>query len=120
MKKITANPDDGSYECREYKDGVLQGISEVFDSNRTKVSHSGYVEGRLNGLCQAWRSHGSAHMVFHCVDGEYDGAYMTFWHTGFVKESGTFRKGKRVGIYRWYKHDGSLWKEQVYEDDEIL
>jgi antitoxin component YwqK of YwqJK toxin-antitoxin module len=42
---------------------------------------------------------------------EYNGPYRSWWDNGVPKEEGTFRAGKRVGIYRWYLPSGELWRE---------
>ena len=49
------------------------------------------------------------------ADREYEGCYRSWWDNWVLKEEGTFRRGKRVGTYRWYLESGEIWSEHNYD-----
>jgi antitoxin component YwqK of YwqJK toxin-antitoxin module len=74
----------------EFLDDVLDGPSRVYSPDGVLTQESTYQGGELHGHFQAW------------------------WNNGMPKESGSFDKGRRIGLYRWFKEDGSLWQEHDY------
>ncbi len=46
--------------------------------------------------------------------GQLHGPYQTWWDNGQLKESGNYDMGRRVGIYRWFKDDGTVWQTHDY------
>ena len=118
MKNIIINvlDDEGTYERCEYENDLLNGVKEIRTKEHLLLSQARYVNGKLNGLCQQWNDNGALRLRFTCTDGKYDGDYISFWDNEVCKEIGTFKAGERVGVYRWYKHDGSLWKEHIYPE----
>ena len=119
MKNIVINnlDNEGTYERCEYENGLLNGVKEIF-TKENLLSQLNYKNGKLNGLCQQWSESGQLLMRNYFIDGEKDGSFVSYWENGVCKEEGAFKVGKRVGIYRWYKHDGSLWKEHMYSEED--
>jgi len=65
-----------------------------------------------HSILRSWTEDGT--IILEAVlnnERQHDGAYRSWWDSGVLKEEGTFRLGKRIGIYRWYLQSGELWKE---------
>jgi len=74
----------------EYLGDVLDGVSRVFSTAGVLTQELTYRAGQLHG------------------------SYRTWWDNGQPKESGSYDTGRRIGLYRWYKDDGTLWQEHDY------
>jgi antitoxin component YwqK of YwqJK toxin-antitoxin module len=86
---------------------------QLLDEAGAVVSTAQYLDGKLDGIAQTF----SAGVLIEeaCYEaGQLHGPYRSWWHSGTAKEEGTFNRGSRVGKYRWYKLDGSLWQEHDY------
>lgn len=70
----------------------------------------------MNGLLRQWTVDGVMTLSATVKDGEFDGPYKSWWSSGLLKEEGTFKGGKRIGKYTWYKLDGSIWS--VVDNDD--
>ena len=83
--------DDGRLlATAEYVDDVLEGVSRVFSTGGVLTQELTYQARKLHG------------------------PYRTWWDNGKPKESGTYDMDRRIGLYRWYYEDGTLWQEHDY------
>jgi antitoxin component YwqK of YwqJK toxin-antitoxin module len=97
--------------------------------------HKIYFENGLlysSAECRNFKKHGSyvpwsSQKIITCA-ANYDfdrlhGEYVTRWSDGTPKEVGKYYYDKKIGIYRWYRMDGSLWAEidcgEPSERDEL-
>jgi len=86
---------------------------QFLDEAGAIIGTAQYLGDKLDGVSQVFSAGVLIEEAFY-VDGQLHGPYRSFWHSGTAKEEGTFSRGSRVGIYRWYKLDGSLWQEHDY------
>jgi len=90
-------------------------VKEILNEEGKKVGETEYLNGKPHGLCRLWSPDGVLILSARMSNGEYHGKYQSWWNNGIPKEEGEFIEGKRAGVYRWYKEDGSLWQERTYE-----
>jgi antitoxin component YwqK of YwqJK toxin-antitoxin module len=82
----------------------------------SKIAEAECENGAPNGITRTWSDEGVLTLEAQLSDGDYDGPYRSWWNNGQPKEEGTFRKGKRIGLYRWFREDETLWSEHDYGD----
>ena len=61
-----------------------------------------------------WSKDGTLILEEHHQNGQRHGPYKSWWNNGALKEQGLYEADKRVGIYRWFRESGELWKEHDY------
>ena len=86
---------------------------QLLDDAGEVVGTAQYLDGELDGVAQTFAA-GVLIEEASYVAGQLHGPYRSWWHNGTAKEQGTFNRGSRVGVYRWYQLDGSLWQEHDY------
>lgn len=70
-------------------------------------------------FCSITNASGIVTAEYFLREGEYDGPYITRWDEGGVKEQGFFQNGRKVGRFRRYAPDGSLWQEDDFGPVEL-
>jgi antitoxin component YwqK of YwqJK toxin-antitoxin module len=85
----------------------------IADPTGEIVSTAQFLNDKLDGVSQVI-IRGVLTVEENYSAGQLHGSYRSWWEDGAAKEQGTYHRGKRVGIYRWYKLDGSLWNEHDY------
>jgi antitoxin component YwqK of YwqJK toxin-antitoxin module len=83
------------------------------DPTGAVVNTAQYLDGKLDGVSQVI-IRGVLTEEANYIAGQLHGPYRSWWENGTAKEEGTFNRGHRVGVYRWYNVDGSLWQEHDY------
>jgi antitoxin component YwqK of YwqJK toxin-antitoxin module len=121
---------DGSIESeREYRDGVLvRGPWELRDDvHRNWIRERGtYADGLREGL---WQEYGIPRagapkgelgpLIVRCEyqRGMLDGRYQSWtYHDNMILKDGAYAAGRRVGHWRFTRHDGSTSAEVDYDD----
>ncbi len=74
-------------------------IRRLVSDDGKVLETSEYLEGVLDGVSRVYTPGGTLVQELHYVAGQ---------------ESGEFENGQRIGEYRWYKEDGTLWQSHNY------
>ncbi len=70
--------------------------------------------GKLHGVERHWNCSGQKILEAFYKNGLHDGPYQSWWDSGELKESGTYVKGQRVGVYTWYSIEGKKVSEHDF------
>jgi antitoxin component YwqK of YwqJK toxin-antitoxin module len=76
-----------------------------------RIAECEFVDGVPHGRMRTWSEDGVLLIEALFVRGEYHGRFQSWWSNGLRKEQGEYRCGKRVGVYRWFREDGTLLQE---------
>lgn len=49
-----------------------------------------------------------------------DGPFKEYYENGELKEEGSFKKGKKQGLWKLYSKNGKSGTESYYNDDELV
>ncbi len=131
------------FQDQEYVNNVKQGVYRIYSSNETIEKEGYYHEGLKHGewkmftsnskpmwisiyhndkhiaRTKAWNGQGIQVLDGHVKDGEKDGLWTTYYHTGEKKEIFHFEAGKAHGINKeWFKN-GKLEEEVEYYNGRL-
>jgi len=129
-----------SYE--EYKNGLLDGETAYFSKDKEiKLLSEMYSKGKLNGPQKTYYENGKLKSIVYYkndrVDGivEYDkngkllhksifengsGDWKLYWSNGKVSEEGKYVSGRKDGVWKKYREDGSLDTILKYDNGRLL
>jgi len=108
--------DDGKLQERKsYKNGKLEGLSEVWYIARyIKCWHK---DGKLNGIYEEWYGDDQLEIKTY-KDGKIDGLDEGWYRNGQLRYKINYKKGIMDGSYEeWY--NGSIFLKHCYKDGEI-
>lgn len=88
-----------------FTDDKLNGIKSIFENQGTGVRVD-YMEGKVS-------------QIFNYSNDTLDGGYIIFYDNQSIKESGSFTKGIRTGVFLSYYEDGSLKCKGFYSGSYI-
>ena len=134
---------DGKIESYEqYKNGLLDGETAYFSKDKEiKLLSEMYSKGKLNGPQKTYYENGKLKSIVYYkndrVDGivEYDksgkllhksifengsGDWKLYWSNGKVSEEGKYVSGRKDGIWKRYREDGSLDTILKYDNGRLL
>lgn len=105
-------PNGDTIELREYKDGLLDGITKLFTTSGTPIVESRYTTGKLNGVHKSWYpGEKQLHCVARYTDNKLDGPYITFYPNGQPNIMVYYINGVRTGYYLEWSSEGALLNE---------
>ena len=109
---ITSYYDSGEKASEhEEANGILSGHVRRWHQNGQLFVEAEYKDGLAHGVSQQWTESGIQTLFCIRKKGSLHGKYQSWWDDGIPKEEGIFLDGVRQPGYRWYKTDGTLWKE---------
>ena len=134
---------DGKIESYEqYKNGLLDGETAYFSKDKEiKLLSEMYSKGKLNGPQKTYYENGKLKSIVYYkndrVDGivEYDksgkllhksifengsGDWKLYWSNGKVSEEGKYVSGRKDGVWKKYREDGSLDTILKYDNGRLL
>lgn len=91
--------------------GKLVGLRRRWYKGGGLFSEAEFANGVANGIVRQWSEAGVLTLYANTKDGELDGPYRSWWDNAMLKEEGVFAQGVRQPGFRWYREDGSLWRE---------
>lgn len=94
-----------------YKNGALDGKRSVFYPNGKIAEEINFKNGIKEGPYKSYTQNGIVIEETNYRNGEYDGKAIYRESTGKVASEGIYVKGKKRGIWKFYK-DGKLVKQQ--------
>lgn len=116
-KGVTYYP-GGELESYWYvENGVSQGKSEWFHENGQLESRQNYVDGLKQGLEESWFEDGTLQSQVNFVDGKVHGLW-TQWMTSGIKLEQPYKEGKRHGVAKRIRPDGTVWRRECYQFGE--
>ena len=134
---------DGKIESYEqYKNGLLDGETAYFSKDKeVKLLSEMYSKGKLNGPQKTYYDNGKLKSIVYYkndkIDGivEYDksgkllhksifengsGNWKLYWSNGKVSEEGKYVSGRKDGVWKKYREDGSLDTILKYDNGRLL
>ena len=134
---------DGKIESYEqYKNGLLDGETAYFSKDKEiKLLSEMYSKGKLNGPQKTYYENGKLKSIVYYkndrIDGivEYDksgkllhksifengsGDWKLYWSNGKVSEEGEYVSGRKDGVWKKYREDGSLDTILKYDNGRLL
>ena len=134
---------DGKIESYEqYKNGLLDGETAYFSKDKEiKLLSEMYSKGKLNGPQKTYYDNGKLKSIVYYkndkIDGivEYDksgkllhksifengsGNWKLYWSNGKVSEEGKYVSGRKDGVWKKYREDGSLDTILKYDNGRLL
>ena len=134
---------DGKIESYEqYKNGLLDGETAYFSKDKeVKLLSEMYSKGKLNGPQKTYYDSGKLKSIVYYkndrIDGivEYDksgkllhksifengtGDWKLYWSNGKVSEEGKYVSGRKDGVWKKYREDGSLDTILKYDNGRLL
>ena len=134
--------DDRIESYEEYKDGLLDGETAYFSKDKeVKLLSEMYSKGKLNGPQKTYYENGKLKSIVYYkndrIDGivEYDksgkllhksifengsGDWKLYWSNGKVSEEGKYVSGRKDGVWKKYREDGSLDTILKYDNGRLL
>ena len=122
MGKIYEDGENVSEEGN-YKNGKLNGFGKIYtpfeyeQKEEYKLTAEGHFKnGYLNGIGARYDKHGSSYKGSF-KGGIEDGKGITYYSSGRKESEGTFKKGKKNGIFKMYhdNEDNSLQFQGMYK-----
>lgn len=98
--------------------GVLQGVMETFDANGVPESRMQFHQGKLHGTSTIFQA-GQPAVQMTYVDGVLDGEVRSFDPAGRLTAVTQFLRGKRSGESLIFQPNGSLFRRETWQDDQM-
>lgn len=98
--------------------GVLQGVMETFDANGMPESRMHFRQGKLHGASTIFQA-GQPAVQMTYVNGVLDGEVRSFDPAGRLTAVTRFLRGKRSGDSQIFRPDGSLFRRETWQDDQM-
>lgn len=111
-ESTTYFPSGAIQSCYRKVEGSEFWIKQFWYENGSLLSEIGYLDGVPHGIIREWSALGFLTLCADMKHGEFDGNYQSWWSDGVLKEQGQFKQGRRQPGYRWFKTDGTLWREE--------
>lgn len=113
--------DDGVLMSREeYKDDILDGISELYYSNGSLKSRQMYSDGVCKGLGEEWYENGQLKSRVNYNDEDYDGLREVWYDNGQMLSRSNWVNGELDGVYESWYEDGRPKKRRIYKEGELV
>lgn len=105
----------------EYKNGLVDGASKIYNLDGQLITHSNFKKGKLNGSTIIYDENGLIQTEGNYIQGEQDGFWKWNNNIGTINSSITYINGKKEGEQLFYDSDGLfvIYKE-IYKDGELI
>lgn len=113
---------DCIFESGTYKNGLLDGKYQIFDSQMRLLKEIPYKKGQMNGMATAYFMIKDQTLFYECEykNGVKDGVFKEYSYEGKLKMKGTYAKGKKDGEFISYDDEGKVSKINYYMDDQCV
>lgn len=85
---------------------------------RTKTQCE-YIHGKRYGTYKSWYPNGNKLVECTFIDNETHGIYKFYTKEGLYQTT-EFVNGLKNGLLLTYNHDGSLYRKEIYENDNLI
>ena len=79
-----------------------------------------YVNGKQDGLEQAWSPNGQLDYERTLKNDDYWGPYKEWYESGKLREEGNFVENNKDGVWKYYTEDGELDYQEKYSNGELI
>jgi antitoxin component YwqK of YwqJK toxin-antitoxin module len=94
-------------------DGVPQGKTLTWHRNGQPRTASAMQDGKIaDGLHSAWHENGQKLWDQEFVNGHSEGQLVRWFDNGVLEETGHYKAGQRVGVWKFWSRSGELLKTQ--------
>jgi antitoxin component YwqK of YwqJK toxin-antitoxin module len=110
---------EGLTKVLSYKGLPFNGeLVEYFDDEKTQLKERiDYKEGLKDGLSEVYNKNGQLEENVTYKDGEEDEKVKyTYYGYGLLKEKKSFKDGKKNGPFEWYNRGGQLVEKRTWKD----
>jgi antitoxin component YwqK of YwqJK toxin-antitoxin module len=105
--------------CAIFRNGKKNGKQELYDREGRTTSKMSFKDGQLHGRRQEWRYNNCIEIDEYYENGERNGTYFeTNWKLD-TSEGGTYRNGKKFGIWHYLKGN-ETYKKMTFENGIIV
>ena len=105
------------------KNGLREGLVEIFSSNERVWEKNNYKEGNLHGICTMYEFDDEptfASKTSNYRDGVLHGVVKAFWDKDTLSEISEWKNGKLHGISELYDEKGMLEEREVYRNGDLV
>jgi len=115
-------------EERTYKNGEKDGLETLWHKNGQKESEGTFKDGKKDGLWTYWYNYRSYDLDKGRQKkeertykvGKRVGKSVTYWYkTGKKKYEGTYKNGKKDGLWTFWYVNGKKEKEETYKNGKV-
>ncbi len=104
----------GRFNEAEEKQGEWQ---YFYETGKIKEK-TNYINGKVNGLSEAWYENGNRWLVQHYADDELEGSQASYYYNGNMHILNNYKKGKKEGSQKEYNSKGYVYYTTSYSDDK--
>lgn len=97
-----------------YKNEKFSGYLEEVNSNNIKVSRTGYLNGRKEGIQKIWYDKNKISEIRFYKQGKKVGIHELFWDNGNKKMISYFKNGEHNGEMTQWHQNGKIYKKFNY------
>ena len=91
------------------------GIWRTYWVNGQHSKEFAYKDGRWHGELVSFSRAGAKSVVSHAANGLVDGEETGFHPSGRIAYKGQYKAGHQVGVWIWYKEDGTVESQRNYD-----
>ena len=104
------------------KNGLKEGLTEVFISNEQLWIKEYYKEGKLHGTRTQYDIDDPTYAVSitNYSNGQYHGIQKAFWDKDILSEISEWKNGKPHGVSELYDEKGNLEEREIYENGNLV
>jgi uncharacterized protein len=110
-------------ELQTYRDGILHGVSRIWDRNSHLIRVMNFTMGKPDGAFQEWYGNRILKVDGHYKNGNFDGIWLYYDLNENVTGEGIFAEGS--GVQKAYWENGNIrnithYKNNVKEGEEVF
>ena len=111
----------GGWKSRSMvRGGVLEGLSEGWNTNGQLQVRESFRSGVSHGLREKWRENGAKMSEGHIVEGKHEGIFRRWHDNGTLAEEVMMRQGEPEGLSRAFYPSGFLKARVTLKHGEIV
>ena len=99
-----------------YKKKKFSGYLEEVNSNKIKISRTGYLNGRKEGIEKIWHANNKISEIRFYKQGKKVGIHELFWDNGNKKMIANFKNGEHNGEMIQWHQNGETYKKFNYKN----
>lgn len=98
---------------------AFSGIAKTTLANGKPSTLQEYKEGLKNGMYEIYFSNGKLKSKGVNVNGKEDGHYTEFYQSGQQKYEYHYDMGKKIKVWKSWYENGGAWTERHFENDKL-
>jgi antitoxin component YwqK of YwqJK toxin-antitoxin module/Tfp pilus assembly protein PilF len=91
----------------------------LYYPNKQKMTEGDYVNGDFNGAYKTYYFDGSIDASYFYNKGFEDSTYVSYFYGGQKYSEGRYQRGNRAGVWKYYEEDGTLSETAPYTNGEL-